>query len=366
MPKHDLFASQPDLQLLLDPAVIDGAGQLLGSWSQTRGAYMLPIGIDKLELYRPSPPPGARVPIRLEITRFDLDANVATCDFEVQDGEGDVWMRVRGWRDRVFVKQSGFMEVHRAPERRCLSRPRTAAGLPANSVCTEIREDDLSSGSLAWIAALHLTSDELAGLRTMIGKRRSQFLLGRIAVKDAVRQWLAQQRGDKDMLHPAAISIGHTASGQPFVAPIAGFDRTAEHQPLAHRRLHRGHRCGRAGRDRRGAHNEANRGNPRALRRSCEIQLIRELAADQPDEAWETRLWCAKESASKAVGTGLGGYMSDFRVVSIETDGCFHILHRPSSEPMGGRDHSRRNVILAVCGSDREARTDPMALNVRH
>ena len=37
-------------------------------------------------------------------------------------------------------------------------------------------------------------------------------------------------------------------------------------------------------------------------------------------EAWETRLWCAKESVSKAIGTGLGGQLSDFRLVAVEPD----------------------------------------------
>jgi phosphopantetheinyl transferase len=346
-PKHDLFASHPEAELLIDPAVIDGAGQLLGGWSQSQGGYVLPVGIDKVEFYRPTPPPGTEVPVRIEITRFDLEANTLIGDMEVQDGEGRVWMRIRGWRDRVFIKDSRFMEVQRAPERRCFSNRKTLPGLPLDAVCTEITDDHLSAGAFSWIAGLHLTVDEMDRLKGVIGRRRSQFLLGRVAVKDAVRQWLAEQGRAAEMSHPAAISIGRREGGQPFVEPIRGAGRLPE--------ISISHTDGRTlaiaasvpvGID----VEPLSRKTGEILDDFAtpdEARTIRSLADQEPSEAWPTRLWCAKESVSKALGTGLGGQLRDFELVDVQPDGHMWIQHRPSGRQMIATTLRDEDMILA-------------------
>jgi phosphopantetheinyl transferase len=316
-----------------------------------------------VELYRPTPPAGTEVPIRLQITRFDLDANIATCDFEIQDGEGGLWMRVRGWRDRVFVKEDKFMEVHRVPERRCFSTRRDLPGLPPDSVCTEMTEGDLSAGSLSWIAALHLTADELKRIQKMIGKRRSQFLLGRIAVKDAVRRWLAEQDGSEEMLHPAAISIGQTESGQPFVEALPGVDRLPK--------ISLSHTDGRtvavAASEPVGIDVEpASRPTDQILDDFAtpqEAEQVRKLAAQQPDQAWPTRLWCAKESASKVLGTGLGGGLRDYQLAGVNPDGDIRIRHEPSARELAVATVRDEDMILACCwdSADRVVRSCPSA-----
>ncbi len=349
LPKDDLFASQPSPALLTDPAVIDGAGQLFGSWSQTRGAYMLPVGVDKIEIYGPTPPAGTEVTIRLEVTRFERDNNLAAADMEILDGEGFVWMRIRGWRDRIFVKSNKFMDVQRLPGQLCLSDLKSLPGLSDDAVCAEITQDDIHSGSLTWVCRLHLAAEELETLQSTLGRRRSQYLLGRIAAKDAARAYLAWQAGG-EMIHPASIEIGNYESGQPFVKPIAGVDVLPN--------ISISHSDGRAvavasaapmGVDIEPVERETERilGE---FAQPEEIEMIDDLSARQPEECWPTRLWCAKESASKTLGTGLGGQIHDYQLLSADADGGLRIRHRPSAQElvvMTSRDESR----VVACSS---------------
>jgi hypothetical protein len=60
--------------------------------------------------------------------------------------------------------------------------------------------------------------------------------------------------------------------------------------------------------------------------------LIEQLASVQPQEAWPTRLWCAKEAVSKLLGTGLQGRPRDFVARDAEGDGRLLIEHAPTGK----------------------------------
>jgi phosphopantetheinyl transferase len=168
-------------------------------------------------------------------------------------------------------------------------------------------------------------------------------------VKDAIRCWLAEQQDSDTMVHPAAISIGQTESGQPFVEPIEGVDRLPKIS-LSHTD---GCIVAVASSEAVGIDVEpASAETGRILEHFAdqyESQLIRDLSADQPAEAWETRLWCAKESVSKAIGTGLGGQLSDFRLVAVEPNGRLRIHHQPSSRELIAATSRDDTMILALC-----------------
>jgi phosphopantetheinyl transferase len=59
---------------------------------------------------------------------------------------------------------------------------------------------------------------------------------------------------------------------------------------------------------------------------------ITQLAEAHPHEAFETRLWCAKEAAAKALGTGLQGRPKDLEAVECDDEGAFLIQHAPTGE----------------------------------
>jgi phosphopantetheinyl transferase len=62
-----------------------------------------------------------------------------------------------------------------------------------------------------------------------------------------------------------------------------------------------------------------------------EQAAINALSASDYDDTWPLRLWCAKEAASKALGTGLQGRPKRFQLVEAASDGHLVILDTESS-----------------------------------
>jgi acyl transferase domain-containing protein/phosphopantetheinyl transferase len=347
--KDNLFASQPAPQMLSDPCVVDGAGQLVGCWTMARGRCVLPVGVEKIEFYRPPPPPGTEAPVRLEITSFDPASPTVYADIEVQDGEGFAWMRIRGWTDFFVPCSTRILDVQRLPTRHCIAETLALPELPPECLAVTISEAELREGDVNGIAILYLTAEELAGLKNMVERRQIEFILGRIAMKDAVRRWLARQNGG-EMPHPASIATGATAEGKPFFRPIPGVSAIPEVSVT--------HSEGRAaavvspfavGIDL----EPVSRPTARILGDFAlpeEIVILDQLVApEQPEAAWPTRLWCAKEAAGKALGTGLAGRPRDFELLHAEKDGRMRICHRPSGRELTVVTACRDGMIVACC-----------------
>jgi len=347
--KDNLFASQAAPQMLSDPCVVDGAGQLVGCWTMARGRCVLPVGVEKIEFYRPPPPAGTEAPVRLEITSFDPASPTVYADIEVQDGEGFAWMRIRGWTDFFVPCSTRILDVQRLPARHCIAEPLALPELPPECLAVTITEAELREGDVNGIAILYLTAEELAGVKNMVERRRTEFVLGRIAMKDAVRRWLARQNGG-EMPHPASIATGATAEGKPFFRPIPGVAAMPEVSVT--------HSDGRAaavvspfavGIDL----EPVSRPTARILGDFAlpeEIVILDQLAApEQPEGAWPTRLWCAKEAAGKALGTGLAGRPRDFQLVHAEKDGRMRIRHRPNGRELNVVTTCREGMIVACC-----------------
>jgi acyl transferase domain-containing protein/phosphopantetheinyl transferase len=346
LPKDELFASLRDPQLLIDPAVIDGAGQLLGAWAQAYGAYVLPTSIDYVEFCRAAAPPGTEVHLRLEIVRFVPDREVAA-NMEISDGEGRAWMRLAGWRDQVVSDSPHVMDMQREPQHRMLSTIENMPGVPEDVTLASVSESDLGTGGFNWLAHLYLTSDEIAASRSMVGQRPSQYILGRIAAKDAVRFWLAQRSGG-EMAHPALIAIDTDSNGRPVVRPIAGF-ATMPQISIAHTT---GVALAAASSQIVGVDLElASLPSADLLAEFAtpdEVALLPSFDERDNDPTWPMRLWCAKETVGKAVGTGLAGTPGNFQLAQADADGRMIIVYRPLSQVWTVATELRHGLIRAV------------------
>ncbi|MGH8917454.1 MAG: 4'-phosphopantetheinyl transferase family protein, partial [Actinomycetes bacterium] len=146
--------------------------------------------------------------------------------------------------------------------------------------------------------------------------------LGRIAVKDAVRQWLWD--AGSGPVFPIEVTVGNDTSGRPHVA--GPFD-AAPQVSLAHTGSLAAALAGDPGRYSPGvgidieqiAHRDEQ--TVAVILTDAERRLLDarcSSAAERP--SWVTRFWAAKEAVAKAAGTGLGGRLHQFAVARVDGD----------------------------------------------
>jgi phosphopantetheinyl transferase len=323
--RHD--GRTPDL--VLDPVLLDAVGQLAAYWTaQQVGTDFnsFPSTIARIELYTPCP--GARAGRVLRGRQRPLDAGAddtaasRSWSFECLDAAGTPLFRVGGLVNVFFEVPHGFYEVRRDPLLGLLghaSAARPAAGVAlwevphfGEAFCAQ------SSGIFLRILAHALLShDEREAWRTLEGsvKHRRQWLLGRAAIKEAVRVLLYEHTGH--LLHPSDITVVHDAHGAPAVdgwwsgrlaAPpnvsLSHTERTSLAAAAFDAPL--GVDLEDLGRVQR----------PELLAQALtpgERAALHGLAGEALEEGL-LRVWCAKEAAAKRLGIGMLGSPDRFDV----------------------------------------------------
>lgn len=335
----NLFRSLPKPQLLLDPALLDGVGQLLGTWAMARlDRSTFPIGFKKLELYQPTPLPGTRVPVRIEITRDEVKTFHA--DIEIQDGAGAVWMRIHDWGMWKFRWAQKLLDFRRLPTRYLVSDPIMLPSLTPATICQMLSSNELTGFDAGLLARFYLHMDEFSAFtsKAAVPQRQHQWLLGRIVAKDAVRAWNAARSHTEEMLHPASFAIENDERGQPVVRGLAGFEPLLPKISIAHceNRAIAIAQSGPVGVDIERI-NARNPGFLETIANEAERALLSEQvnidASSEKMEEWITRLWCAKEVVGKLMGTGVN-VPRHFEVTAIAIDGTIQIRPKDSDRPV--------------------------------
>jgi phosphopantetheinyl transferase len=321
----DLFRSTRRPQMLTDPALLDTVGQLIAVWAMQQGRAAFPIGLAKLELYQPAPAPGTRVPVRIEITGNSL--MMLTANVEIQDGSGGVWLRIADWKSWQFQWDQRLVDFRREPTRHLLS---DASTLPVpGPVCQRLTKQRVAGFDLALLARHYLHMDEMASFfkKGSAPPRQMQWLLGRIAAKDAVRAWHARRCNSEQRLHPAAFAIESDARGQPVVSRWPDQRQAPPLVSIAHCE---NHAIAVAHGEPVGVDIEriAERGDDffKAVSSESERVLFAAFAGNARQE-WVTRLWCAKEVLGKLMGTGVDEAPQRFEAQSTGADGSLLMCH---------------------------------------
>ncbi|MEU0006032.1 beta-ketoacyl synthase N-terminal-like domain-containing protein [Streptomyces sp. NPDC006314] len=300
-------------------ALLDNVGQLLGYWimaTRTERTVVFPVQMRQMRFHGPHPAPGTEVRCLVRIT--SLTDTVLEADAELTAG-GRVWAVLSGWQDRRFDNDPTTRPVERFPDRHTLSVAR-----PGGWALVHERWPDLASREL--IMRNSLGGAERAEYARRPPRGRRQWLLGRIAVKDAVRQWLWQH--GEGPVFPAEIRVRNDEAGRPYVTGVHGRALPALDVSLAHR--------GEAGvaivrphtpRPGPGIDIEEvtvrDPATPATALGPAELRLLRARSADGtgPQALWFTRFWAAKEAVAKAEGVGFGGRPRDFAVLEAAPDG---------------------------------------------
>ncbi|MEU9264743.1 beta-ketoacyl synthase N-terminal-like domain-containing protein [Streptomyces sp. NPDC048251] len=300
-------------------ALLDNVGQLLGYWimaTRTERTVVFPVGMREMRFHGPHPAPGTEVGCLVRIT--SLTDAFLEADVQLTVG-GTVWAELYGWQDRRFDNDPKTRPVERFPERHTLSETR-----PGGWQLLHERWPDLASREL--IMRNSLGGAERSQYAEHAPRGRRQWLLGRIAVKDAVRQWLWDQ--GEGPVFPAELRVRNDEAGRPYVTGVHGRVLPALDVSLAH--------CAEAGVAIVRPHTpgpgpgidieEVTDRTPQTLAAALgedELRLLRALSAGSgsSEALWFTRFWAAKEAVAKAEGTGFGGRPRDFTVLDATPAG---------------------------------------------
>lgn len=310
----DWFADQKRPQLLTDGALLDAVGQLIAVWAMQHGRAAFPIGLDRLDFHGPTPEPGARLPIRLRVAGTQL--KMAGAEVEIGDGKGGVWAHIRGWKSWLFEWSPRLVEFQRQPARVLLSEALELPAAPAASRCRQVGPEILKNFDLSLLARHYLHASEWPAFLAHADRpqRQREWLMGRIAAKDAARAWSGQAD-----LHPATFAVVNIAAGRPTLAhwPLG---ETAPCISIAHAG---GRALGVAAQHAVGIDIEEiapRDGDFVAAVCTKGEQALLAAAPDHERAAWITRLWCAKEAFGKRLGTGAVYGPRQFEAAALESD----------------------------------------------
>jgi malonyl CoA-acyl carrier protein transacylase/phosphopantetheinyl transferase len=304
---------------LIDPVTLDAMGQVVGFWVGDHfrtGLNVFPFRLAKLDLYRQGLLPGEQARCDLRVLSFD-DAWIRS-DIEVVGENGNPVMRMTGWEDRRLDLPRRFYDFRISPAEVLLSDPWAAPirSLPESNRfrCVALESPPQSlfeSHGYIWLTLLAymvLNRAERRVWQGMEGKRRIEWLLGRIAGKDAVRLFLKDTAGLS--LCPADIEITSNGAGAPEVTsewaneleaiPFVSISHTGD---MALAVAGRSAGCASIGGD-----------VEQIGRITAEVQSLIFSTAEQrllatfnetARSEWATRIWCAKEAVGKALGCGV-------------------------------------------------------------
>ncbi|MFH8892366.1 beta-ketoacyl synthase N-terminal-like domain-containing protein [Streptomyces sp. NPDC017949] len=337
-------------------ALLDNVGQVLGYWimaTHTDRTVVFPVRMRHMRFFGPHPDPGT--PVECVIRIVSLTDAVLEAD-AVLTVSGRVWARLSGWQDRRFDNDPTTRPVERFPDLNTLSAAR-----PGGWSLVYERWPDLASRELIMRNALGGPERSAYAERPPRGRR--QWLLGRIAAKDAVRHLLWE--GGEGPVYPAELLVRNEESGRPYVTGRHGRELPPLEVSIAHRAeagvaiaRHRPARADGGTGTGTGVRGDANGSGDRGGRGGpgIDIEEISEpagatvatalspaervLLAALPDTdgespaVWFTRFWAAKEAVAKAEGTGLGGRPRDFEVTAARAD-RLTVTVRPPDTPAG-------------------------------
>ncbi len=164
-------------------ALLDNVGQVLGYWimaSLPDRTTVFPVAIRRIRFHGEHPAAGERLECLVRVT--SVTDTALTADMQLVRG-GRVWAEFDGWSDRRFDSDPNIRANDRAPGRNTLSTVEEGGWTRVHE-----RWPDLATRELIMRNQLGSAEREQYDAEPPRGKR--QWLLGRIAAKDAVRRWM--------------------------------------------------------------------------------------------------------------------------------------------------------------------------------
>ncbi|EFC79663.1 polyketide synthase dehydratase domain-containing protein, partial [Parafrankia sp. EUN1f] len=328
-------------------ALLDNAGQFFGYWGMQylpSDWLLFPASVASIRFFGPQPGTGAGLSYLGRIR--EVTDRSATADMELRHTDGRLWAHVRGWTDRRFTEDDVLWSMAMAPEANTQGQSTADGWL----VVTEHWRDP-ASRELSLRHYLDAAEREQLARHNPLAAR--SWLLGRIAVKDAVRRhWWERGAGE---VWPIEVGVSNQPSGQPVVAAVPARPGlptlhrpavSAAHRPeiavaiVADGAPERGSgvdvgvdvgvgRSATAGAGLGiglGRVERRDRAAEAVVLAEQELHLLDELAGDDPDTraVWFARFAAAKEAAAKATtaDADAGAAASDVAASDVAASGA--------------------------------------------
>jgi acyl transferase domain-containing protein/phosphopantetheinyl transferase len=332
LPRDGMLGSGEHPEYVLDPVLLDAAGQLIGFWAADqldRGRVVFPFRMASLEVFAPPPPAGEAFECRATIALHG--DQLVRSDIDVIGADGLTRLRLQGWEDKRFDVPPAFHGLTIPSRYVNLSQewPVAAQAAGAGRVACRRLGSDLGADTGLWkqvwaCRVLSRRERELFAALPLPPRRQLEWLAARTAAKEAVSA-LVRDFSSIELL-PAEIEIVPDEAGRPTVigveigglVPVVSLTHSGGEAAALAALVPAAAASGVTV----GIDLERLTARPggfaQAVLTDRERPLLAGLAEDVTEE-WQLRCWCAKEAVGKAVGTGLvPGTPEAPRVVAID------------------------------------------------
>jgi acyl transferase domain-containing protein/phosphopantetheinyl transferase (holo-ACP synthase) len=348
------YATRTNPTFIADPLLLDNSTQLVLFHlyeHQENCTALLPFHVQSLTLYKPL---GAiQGEVRVFARLRSISDRGTEADVEISTLDGQLIAEFESISSRRIALSDTLKQFVRTPAESLVAASIENLPLPADSssetAVAFIKSSDIPDDETVatWLSDYFLTGVEQQYLSDSITRRerKREWLLGRIAAKDAMRRLYIKTFNRP--LPPLELSILPNQNGAPFVQShflqsqgittqisithkdgyaialarfakgnTPSFGYGIDYEPYAVRE----------------------EGMERLMLNDEETHFISGVSADERNQIL-TRIWAAKESSAKALGTGIGGNPVKWTVKSMAKEQDHYIATVLSPNHLTGNEH---------------------------
>ncbi|NRF39735.1 type I polyketide synthase [Pedobacter foliorum] len=284
-------------------SLLDNAGQLFGLWLQltlTKDRIAFPVKIQEIEFFGDFKDQKGSFECTCVLT--DLNDEFATADFVMKRG-GKIWAIITGWQNRRLEIDDALWSVSMSPLHNRLSEEIAPGVFMFHNAYSRVVSWD-------FILKRYFNQDEKKHHNSLLPNKRKEWMISRVAVKDAVRNLLNKTK--QEAYYPIAFEIRSDEFRKPYPH---GSMTDGIHVSIAHKGTDA---VGIAQYDRSvGIDIERIEERSEGFGDLVFSEEEKALLADKDNAEWSTRFWVAKEAYGKYLGKGLMGNPKAYTIQEI-------------------------------------------------
>lgn len=273
-------------------SLLDNAGQLFGLWLQVileKDRVAFPVKIQEIRFLKAIQQTGVEYECTCMLT--ELNDEFASCDM-VLSRRGETCVMIRGWQNRRLEIDNRLWNVSIAPLHHLLATELAPGVFWFNQAYNRVVSWD-------FILKRYFNQREKAQYRQMSVTRKKEWLISRVAAKDAVRALIRARQ--QQHLYPIELELVADVQGRPG---MEGPFTEHIHVSLAHKKTEA---VAVAANKPVGVDIEEIADRGAGFYDMVFTETERTLLAGKELAEWATRCWVAKEAYGKMLGRGLMG-----------------------------------------------------------